>query len=473
MKTLLGIPLEKLDTIKYIKQLRGINLWKQNKGRGTMECATGFGKSIIACLTIKKLTNIKPESKSIVIVPTLQLKSQWEILIKSFDLKGVDVYVINTIALKNDIYNTDLLILDEIHMYAADKFKLVFENIKYKWVLGLTATLERLDGRDYLLSKYAPVVMTVTQKEAIEKGWINDFFEINIPVYLTRDEKVGLANLSKQIRMYTSKFGDFDTMRNCMNSENAKAYAALWYPHEDLKEMTTSLVRDAVNAQRCVRKRQEFLYKTYHKVEATVDLINEFGLKAITFSQSTSFADEVKKSLGKTAVVYHSNLDSISRKVTKKKLYKSEKGARSSAKLNKGEYKKVKDGYEVSWKVVKKIGKNTLKKESLERFSNSSHGIKTICTAKALDQGFDVPDVQLGIDASRTSNPTQHTQRTGRIARNYTYEDGTKKQGIYINLYVPNSTDEKWLRKCQKNNNVLWLDDINECINLIKTLLKK
>ena len=54
------------------------------------------------------------------------------------------VYVINT-AVKLEM-TTDFLILDEIHRYAADTFRLVFEQIKYKHIMGLTATLEREDG---------------------------------------------------------------------------------------------------------------------------------------------------------------------------------------------------------------------------------------------------------------------------------------------------------------------------------------
>lgn len=41
MKTLINIPLKELDTIKYIRQLRGVVKWKQAGYRGTLEYATG------------------------------------------------------------------------------------------------------------------------------------------------------------------------------------------------------------------------------------------------------------------------------------------------------------------------------------------------------------------------------------------------------------------------------------------------
>jgi len=476
MKTLLGIPKQKLDTVKYVMQLRSVIQWIDNDARGTIEAATGVGKSIIGCLAIKKMVLRNNERQAIVVVPTLQLKNQWESLLESVGLaNNTEVYVINSIALNDKIYHTDLLVIDEIHMMAADKFSRIFGLVKYKWLMGLTATVERLDGKEILLKQYAPIVKTISQKLAIEKGWINDFLEINVPVYLTRDEKSGLHNLSKKIRMYTAKFGDFDSLRSCMNSKNAYAFACLHYPMEDPKEKSKQLVRDAVQAQRSIKQRQEFLYKTEHKVQATVDLINEFGLKTITFSQSTDFADEVKQAVGRRAVAYHSNLETITKKITKRKNYKTKDGADKYAKTVKGKVEQKSDKtYDVVYKVLKKVGSTFLKRESLERFSNSSHGIDVICTAKALDQGFDVPDVQLGIDASRTTNPTQHTQRTGRIARNYTYRDGSKKQGIYVNFYIPDSQDELWLKKCQKNSeNVIWSGGLDECIDLIKTVIAR
>ena len=476
MKTLLGIPLKDMDVLKYIMQLRCVITWMNTGAKGTMEAATGFGKSIIACIAIYKMTKGSTNRTALVIVPTIQLKAQWEGVLEATGLSSyTTVLVVNTVALNTKIYNVDLLIIDEIHLMAADKFSRIFTNVKYNWILGLTATIDRLDGKEVYLKRYAPVVVSIPQKTAIERGWINDFLEINVPVFLTRAENSALQDISKQIRSYAAKFGDFDLMRQCMNSEKAVAYAQQYYPLQDPKEKGKEIARDAVQGQRCVRARQDFLYKTEHKVAATVDLINEFGLRTITFSQSTQFADEVKAGVGKRAVSYHSNLETVVRMVTKTKTYKTMSAARKFA-TSKG----VNDvtgivgkGYEVSWKEPKKMGALSLRKEALTRFLEPKYtSVDVMCTAKALDQGFDDPTVVLGVDASRSSNPTQHTQRTGRIARNYTYPDGTAKRGIYVNFYIPQSRDEDWLRKCQKNSSdVVEVADLDECITLIKKII--
>ena len=374
--------------------------------------------------------------------------------------------------MKEVSYTCDLLVLDEVHLFAADKFKLVFDRVSYKWIMGLTATINRMDGKETLLKKYAPVAVRVSQKKAIEKGWINDFLEINCPVNLKREEMEELDQISNQIRYFTSKFGDFGIMRNCINFENAKSFSRSYYPQDDVNDRAKLVQRDAAQGQRYISKRQEILYKCHAKVKATVDLIDEFKLKTITFSQSTEFADEVKNFVSRRSVVYHSNITSIDRRVEKTKSYATLAAAERFKVIKKGNIRKKDGKFEVYWKELKRIGVGTLKKEALLHFSSNKYKTDVICTAKALDQGFDVPDVELGIDGSRTSNPTQHTQRTGRIARNYTYRDGTKKQGIYINLYVPNSKDEAWLSACQKNStNIVTVNDVAECKQLIKKVL--
>jgi superfamily II DNA or RNA helicase len=181
MKTLSGFDSRhpKFDKRKYLRQLRGVVKWKKNKGKGSLEWATGVGKTVAAQIVINKMK----KKSVIVVVPTIQLRKQWEKLMKdNCPDAHVDVYVVNTIALKTEYYKYDLLIVDEIHKMAADQFSTIFRKISYKWLLGLTATMERLDGKHTLLQEKAPTCDIITQKEAIENGWISDFIEFNLAV---------------------------------------------------------------------------------------------------------------------------------------------------------------------------------------------------------------------------------------------------------------------------------------------------
>ena len=478
MKTLLGIPVEKLDSSKYMMQLRGLIHWKRQGGRGTMECCTAFGKSYMACLGIKKMSLTMTNLKVIVIVPTQQLQGQWKGLLTDLDLiQYCEVYVVNTVALKDKVYNCDFLVLDEGHRYGSEHFSKVFSLVRYRFVMVLTATIDRLDGKEKLIKEFAPVVMRITQKEAIRRGWISDFVECNVPMLLTRSEKEKLSNMSKIISESLNTFDkDPDLMRKCMQIEEAATYARCLFmssSEDEIRDKAKEYQIAALQGQQFTAMRLKFLNNLEQKIVATVDLINEFGLKTITFSQSTQFADEVNKRIGKRAVSYHTKLQPYYRNEEKTKSYKTKAGADRYA-LTKGHKVRPVDGaWEVYWTEAKKVGITVQKREALDNFSNNKGGVDVICTARALDQGFNVEDVELGVNASGSSNPTQYVQRTGRVARHYTYTDGTKKQGIFVNLYVPNSRDRMSLEKAQAGSlNVIELDSIEECISLIRKRLK-
>jgi len=481
MNTMINVPVNELDTQRYVRQLRCVVRWKQlTKARGTVEAATGFGKSTIGSIIkakMQKMQSTKHNGRAIIVVPTTPLKKQWEQVMKKLGLYvNIEVHVINTVALTEGFYrDCDLLVIDEIHLMAADKFSRIFQRIKYSWILGLTATLSRLDGKEQILKRYAPICDTITQKEAISRGWISDFIEFNLAVPVSRAESEKQLALNKEIRYFMSKFGDFNVMLSCLKRANAKLYAE----QHDYDEK--DVMKWARQGMRVVKERKRLLEMPQRKIDTAVDLINEFKLKTITFSQAADFADAIVEKLGDKAMPYHSNVQSKTIMVEKEKHYKTEKGANSAmVKLKNSEgvsnVHLANQGLSVRWKQLKKVSGNTLSAQAMDSFMNNKTSV--LCSAKALDQGFDDPSVQLGVDGSRSINPTQHTQRTGRVARNYILPNGKKAPKIYVNLYipdwsVPNSRDEKKLRQCQIKNaeNVVWVDDLNELKEMLHAIL--
>jgi len=91
-----------------------------------------------------------------------------EEVIKRNLVHNCKVEIINT-AIKNN-YDCDLLILDECHLFASDQFRQIFTNVSYKFILCLTGTLERLDGKEKVIKQYAPVCDVITLKEAEANG---------------------------------------------------------------------------------------------------------------------------------------------------------------------------------------------------------------------------------------------------------------------------------------------------------------
>ena len=146
-----------------------IKRWLANKGKGVIIAGTGFGKTKLGTDIIKGILNKDPTKTVLIVVPTITLQEQWKYKLDSLGFGlNCTVEVINTVITKEWQY--DLLIIDELHLVFADTFKQVFDKVKYKWILGLTATLERLDGKEEIIKRYAPPCDEVTIKDAEKNG---------------------------------------------------------------------------------------------------------------------------------------------------------------------------------------------------------------------------------------------------------------------------------------------------------------
>ena len=157
-------------------------------------------------------------------------------------------------------------------------------------------------------------------------------------------------------------------------------------------------------------KRKNIIYNAHEKLKA-VKIISNMNLekKAIIFSQTIDFANKVTEQLD-NCVSFHS-------KISKKKRI-----------------------------------------ENLDLLK-SGNSITRISTAKALNEGMNVPDISMAIIASGTSKTKDMIQRIGRAVR---WEDG--KQAIIYRIYVENSQEEKWIASSQEDYNVE-LFNINEYEN--------
>ena len=92
------------------------------------------------------------------------------------------------------------------------------------------------------------------------------------------------------------------------------------------------------------------------------------------------------------------------------------------------------------------------REKSLDDFRGKDGSV--LCSTKALNQGFDVPDASVGIIAGLNSKSLPMIQRVGRLLRLSTNDKVGK---IYI-VYIKDSQEEKWLKNAVKTlNNVTWL----------------
>jgi len=84
------------------------------------------------------------------------------------------------------------------------------------------------------------------------------------------------------------------------------------------------------------------------------------------------------------------------------------------------------------------------REKTLEDFRSTDGAI--LCSTKALNQGFDVPDVGIGIVAGLESKALPMIQRVGRLLR----FQPDKKGLVYI-LYVAGTQEEKWMEQATKS----------------------
>ena len=394
-----------IDEGRLARQKSILRDWSSAGCRGTLEACTGFGKTYTAVLAIKALNAQQPGESTLVVVPTIHLKKQWEDQVS--DLQHVTVMVVNS-AVKQT-WDVNLLILDEIHNYATSTFGTIFERVAYRKVLGLTATVARQDGNDYLLRQKAPIIATVKLEEALSAGYVSPFRVLNVPVYLNDNDREEYTKLSKNFSYYFSQFGnDFGQAMNCLKSEQACENFARRSVH-DAQQVRIN----AINFNRNMAKRKKMLYMNQSKVDDVYRLCTDLSMKTITFSESVDFAEAVTNLLPFESVSYSSKMPAKKRR------------------------------------------------NALEQFNSGAARI--INTARALDEGFDVPGVELAIISSGSSSPRQDVQRTGRAIR---FVEG--KVGWIVNLYMPDTQDEKWMKKRQQNStNIQYVQSLDQAIHMM------
>lgn len=399
-----------------LRQKEDIDKWIKSGARGYFLWATGTGKSYLACLAIKLCNERHPDKQINVVVPTTVLQEAWtdekKGHIKLHGLKNVNVYVINTYV--KDTHECALLIIDEVHTATGAKskhFNTVVDRTKFNWILCLSATLEK-DHLEYLHKRNINCISKLSAHDAVEKGWLSPYRILCVPVELNDDDKERYDKMHKEFNKHFATFGfDFELAMKCVTSSDARADLA-----NNLGWERGRIDAAVFNWNRNMRLRKEFLYHVEAKIDAAIEITNHLQMQTILFGQSIKGADKINESLGDKCVEYHS-----------------------------------------------KLGAKQLK-ENLKRLRDGRTKVDYISSAKGLEAGFDLPNLQLGVTWSRTSKALRATQTLGRILRKY---EG--KTAYFIELYVPSTQDFQWLKKSlvgQKN--VLWLNSIEQVYAIIE-----
>jgi superfamily II DNA or RNA helicase len=356
-----------------------------------------------------------PDKTINVVVPTTILRDSWlgyKGHIHLNKLQNVNVYIVNTYVKSN--HECALLICDELHHYASESsqtFKTVIARTKFNWFVGLSATLDK--HHKIFLEQYGiKQAGLITSGEAMEKGWISPYKILCVPVDLNDVDRERYDKMHKEFNKHFATFNfDFNLAMKCVVDSNTRIELA-----EKLSWDKGRIDAAVFNWNRNMRLRKQFLYHIEAKIDAAIEITRHLKLNTILFGQSIEGADKIADSLGDCCVEYHSDM------------------TKTQAKLN---LKKLKDG---------------------------RTKVTAISSAKGLEEGFDLPNLSLGITWSRTSKQLRANQVLGRICRHV-----ENKTAYMIELYVPSTQDEKWMNASLKGQkNVYRLNSIEQIYDIIE-----
>jgi len=367
--------------------------------------ATGFGKTRVALQIIKWLQSLHPEITIIVVVPTTGLQEQW---IEELDEFGcsrehVEVYVINSV-IKNT-HTCNLLILDECHRYASADFKKVFDMVTYNMILCLTATFERLDGKEKLIAKYAPVVDKVSIQECLANKWVSNYKEYVVviePDDLDEYDKL-TAEFMTHFEFFDYDFGTAMSMVGKNGWKNRYNYAKEICQNSALVQDTFKTVTiHAMGLMRAMQARKKYISSHPEKLRVAEEIIaHRPNSKIITFCATVAMAEQIQ------------------------------------------------EGYVYTGKDSKKGNRVTL-----NEFSKMKSGV--LNTVKKANEGINLPDLDVGIMLGVDSSKIKHAQTRGRVVR---YQEG--KNAEYFTLILKDTVEVEWWRRSQGKDSCEVIDEDN------------
>ncbi len=204
-----------LDLTPRSYQREAVAAWLRADGRGLVVLPTGAGKTIVAYDTIALLG-----VRTLVVVPTIELLRQWRAgIARHLQLPEqqvgaigggeratgpITVITYDSAAMKRrHLKGFGLLVFDEVHHLPAESYRTIVHKAGSPWRLGLSATLERADGRHQELTDLiGPVVYQRHPEELSAQKHIAAYKERRIYVDLSPEEELRYESLMAEWRWY-------------------------------------------------------------------------------------------------------------------------------------------------------------------------------------------------------------------------------------------------------------------------------
>lgn len=283
----------------------------------------------------------------------------------------------------------------------------MFGCVKYKLILGLTATFDRLDGKEVIIKQYCPVVDEVTLLECQVNNWISIYKEYQVLIDVDNIEQYKELN-RRWLESFEFFNFDFNLAKSLCGPDGWRAKLALrdeMYKGNDedkKKKILQSINFHSMNFMRTMQQRKAFINNHPKKIEIAKKIMEARpNSKIITFSNNVKMAEA----------------------------------------LDNGNYVYT--------------GKTSKKKGRVMIQDFLSGKIKHLHSCHRLNEGFDCPDISVGIILGTDSSETKARQRRGRAIRLY-----ENKQAEIFYIIIRQTVEEKWMSNSHKTDkNYITIDE--------------
>jgi superfamily II DNA or RNA helicase len=224
----------------YDWQRQAINYFFSHDCKAVFEVTTGAGKTLCAIEILKRIHEINPKARCLIVVPkNVILETGWykELYVNGYSLADIGLYYglikeyakvtitnmqsISKVAL--EIF--DIVIFDEIHNYGTKRL-LPYLEYPFKYKIGLSATVDRMDNMHWeILRLFDYNVFKYTPHQAIQEGILNPFNFYNIAVEMDLDAYEEYLNLTQQLNTIFMTGGGFGKI---MRSKSGLKYKMLY-----------------------------------------------------------------------------------------------------------------------------------------------------------------------------------------------------------------------------------------------------
>lgn len=362
----LPFPLPALGLTARPYQTEAVEAWERNEGRGMVVLPTGAGKTVVALMAMARM-----QVRTLVVVPTIDLLHQWHGgLCARFGLepdavgmvgggvrreRAVTVITYDSASIAaGKMTSYGLLVFDEAHHLPSGSYRKIAERSQAPLRLGLSATIERSDGRHEDLARLVgPTVFERQPASLARDKHIADYKVERVYVDLTDEEQAQYDQLTSEYSWYMAANRTKLMLTGCANLFEGLIRASGHDP----------AARQALRAHREARM---LAMNAERKVKAVEDLLGKHGGdKVLVFSEWNALVNDIARRLALPAITYRTHAD---------------------------ERRAILDG-----------------------FRSNAHS--KLVTGRVLNEGVDVPDANVAIVVSGSSAVREYVQRLGRVLR--------------------------------------------------------